>query len=306
MSHDLLRVAVLLATTALAVGGGFSWRRIAALRGSRRNQYDLFYRLAWGETTTNNYGFAPSPIASPQRFQLQMYDELCKLLEKAGWVGSGRVLEISCGRGGGLSHLASRHPAIRAVGLDFSRVAVAFCGSHHATDRLRFVAGDARVLPFADACFDVVINVEASNAFGTGDALFREVARVLRPGGAFLYADSRMSHNVPKISRSLESAGLHGELRDITENVRRSCEEDTPRRLQQLRDAAPWPIGPLLASRLKSYAGVTGSRMYEKFRTHKREYFLACLRREEPGPGIPSSAPTARSIAASEISPQLV
>jgi SAM-dependent methyltransferase len=283
--HHLLRVALLSTTGVLAAGSAYAWRSTAALRRSRRKQYDLLYGLAWRETTTNNYGFAPSSLTSPERFQLQMYDELRQLLEKSGWTGSGHVLEISCGRGGGLAYLASRYPAVRAIGLDFSRVAIAFCGQHYAArDRLRFAAGDALALPFADGAFDVVIDVEASNRFGEAAALFREVARVLRPGGAFLYADSRISRKVPKISNSLERAGLHGELRDITENVRRSCEEDTPRRLQLLHDGLPWPLGALLATRLKSYAGVTGSRMYEKFRTHKREYFMGCLRKSEPGP----------------------
>ena len=282
---------LLLGTTAL-VGAGFSaWRHIAALRRSRRKQYDLLYRLAWGETTTNNYGFAPSPLVSPERFQLQMYDELWQLLEKSGWAGSGRVLEISCGRGGGLSHLVSRHPATIAIGLDFSRVAVASCASRYAAvDQLRFVAGDARALPFADNCFDVVIDVEASNWSGEGGVLFREVARVLRPGGAFLYADSRITRKVPKIASALETAGLRGELYDITDNVRRSCDEDTPRRLRLLRAAIPWPFRPLFASGMKSYAGVTGSHMHEKFRTHRREYFMGCLHSSGPRPAVEREA----------------
>ncbi|HVN37210.1 MAG TPA: hypothetical protein VMW19_03435 [Myxococcota bacterium] len=37
----------------------------------------------------------------------------------------------------------------------------------------------------------------------------------------------------------------------------------------------------LFASRMKSYAGIPGSRMYEKFRTHRRLYFMGCLRRAE-------------------------
>jgi SAM-dependent methyltransferase len=279
MSLVPLRVSLPLAATTLAAVGGFAWRRMAALRRSRRKQHDWLYSLAWGETTTNNYGFAPSHLAVPERFQLQMYDELWQLLEKSGWNRCGRVLEISCGRAGGLAHLVSDHPAGIAVGLDFSRVAIAFCGHRYAAqDGLRFVAGDARALPFADASFDVVVDVEASNQFGEGAALFREIARVLRPGGAFLYADSRMAHKVAKVAATLESVGLCGELRDITENVRRSCEEDTPRRLRLLRTVIPWPARPLLARRMKSYAGVTGSRMYEKFRTHRRAYFMGCLR----------------------------
>jgi SAM-dependent methyltransferase len=258
----------------------FARRLRTALGGSRRRQYDLVYGLDWSDTTTNNYGFAPSRFASPERFQLQMYESLCELLEKNGWNGGGRLLEISCGRGGGLAHVARRLPGIECIGLDFSRVACAFCGRHYAAHRgLRFAVGDACALPFADDSFDLVVDVEASNRFRNGLPLFREVARVLRTGGAFLYADSRLARKVPAVAATLESVGLFGELHDITEHVRRSCEEDSERRLRLLRSAVPWPYRVLFASRMKSYAGIPGSRMYEKFRTHRRSYFMGCLRR---------------------------
>ncbi|HVN37209.1 MAG TPA: class I SAM-dependent methyltransferase [Myxococcota bacterium] len=218
----------------------FARRLLTAFGGSRRLQFDLAYGLDWGDTTTNNYGFAPSPLASPERFQLQMYDSLCELLEKSGWNGAERVLEISCGCGGGLAHVAERLHARRCIGLDFSRVACAFCGGHYAAlPGLRFAVGDACALPFASDSFDIVIDVEASNRFRSGLPLFREVARVLRAGGAFLYADSRLAHKVPGVAATLESVGLCGELLDITEHVRCSCEEDSARRLRLLQAAVP-------------------------------------------------------------------
>lgn len=88
-----------------------------------------------------------------------------------------------------------------------------------------------------------------------------------------------MAHNVPRVAAALERVGLRGELHDITDNVCRACEEDATRRLRLLRAAVPWPYRMLFASRMESYAGVPGSRMYEKFRTHRREYFMGCLRK---------------------------
>jgi ubiquinone/menaquinone biosynthesis C-methylase UbiE len=52
-----------------------------------------------------------------------------------------------------------------------------------------FVHGDAQSLPFADESFDVVINIEASHGYPDFPRFLAEVARVLRPGGRFLYAD---------------------------------------------------------------------------------------------------------------------
>ena len=273
----------------LALFGRSSQRLRTALGGPRRKQYDLVYGLDWGETTTNNYGFAPTPLTGPERFQLQMYDSLCELLEKRGWAGCGRILEISCGRAGGLARLASRLRATVTVGLDFSRVSSAFCQRHYAANPgLRFVVGDAVALPFADASFDVVVDVEATNRFGDGAPLFREVARVLRNGGVFLYADSRMMKKIPRVEAALAASGLRGELHDITEHVRRACEEDTPRRLRLLRAAVPWRYRVLLGRQIRSYLGVTGSHMYEKFRTHRREYFMACLSKDGAAGAVPS------------------
>ena len=67
-----------------------AWRRVAvglagpklyqiALRRARDDHsnrpalWNRFYSVDWGETTTNNYGFAPAEGDHPQRFQHQMY-----------------------------------------------------------------------------------------------------------------------------------------------------------------------------------------------------------------------------------------
>jgi ubiquinone/menaquinone biosynthesis C-methylase UbiE len=56
---------------------------------------------------------------------------------------------------------------------------------------LDFVRGDAQNLHFPDQSFDAVINVEASHIYPNLERFLGEVARVLRPGGHFLYADFR-------------------------------------------------------------------------------------------------------------------
>jgi fatty-acid O-methyltransferase len=56
---------------------------------------------------------------------------------------------------------------------------------------LDFVQGDAQNLHFPDQSFDAVINVEGSHIYPNFERFLGEVARVLRPGGHFLYADFR-------------------------------------------------------------------------------------------------------------------
>ena len=85
-----------------------------------------------------------------------------------------KLLEVSCGRGGGLNAFVAAAPGIfDATGLDVAASAIAFCRSTYGeNDRLRFVEGSALDLPFPDASFDVVLNVEASNDYGDRPRFF--------------------------------------------------------------------------------------------------------------------------------------
>ena len=56
---------------------------------------------------------------------------------------------------------------------------------------LSYVQADAENLPFDDASFDVVINVESSHCYPHIDRFLSEVRRVLAPGGCFGIVDFR-------------------------------------------------------------------------------------------------------------------
>jgi SAM-dependent methyltransferase len=246
----------------------------------RAELYDLLYSLRWGETTTNNYGFAPAEAGDPECFQLQMYAELLKLLGTTSpGAGIERVLEISCGRGGGLGHVAERLPhAKHVIGLDFSMHAIRFCRARYtALPNVGFVRGHALQLPLADGAFDLVINVEASHAYGDDAAFLQEVRRVLRPGGRLLYADHRTRRKLPGLEQRLRAAGLTGPLLDITPNVVLACDLDSARRRALIRSGLPRWCRPLGVARLEQYAGIPGTAAYERLRNRDRIYFIACL-----------------------------
>src|SRR5262245_53818862 len=99
-----------------------------------------------------------------------------------------RVLEIGFG-GGVLTRSLVRSGAFVA-GIDRSRVMVA-----QAKRRFRkaiaqgcavFLEGDVEVLPFADATFDKVATVNTIYFWTSLDAGFREIHRVLTPGGRLI------------------------------------------------------------------------------------------------------------------------
>ena len=266
-------------------------------RGSRREGlYDLLYSLRWGAATTNNYGFAPAETTDPEGLQLQLYAELLKLLGVPGTAGIERVLEISCGRGGGLRHVALRLPDAQVIGLDLSANAIGFCRTRYAAlPGARFVRGHALQLPFADGAFDLVVNVEASHAYRDEAAFLGEVRRVLRTGGRLLYADHRRSHKLPLLESRLRAAGLAGPLRDITANVVQACEQDSGRRRQLIRNGLPWWCRPLGVGRLEQYAGLPGTVAFERLRTRDRVYFMACLTTVQVGHGDTSAPVTAEA-----------
>jgi SAM-dependent methyltransferase len=99
------------------------------------------------------------------------------------------VLEVGCGAAQGSRWLATR--GARAVGVDLSREQLRHAALLDAAtgSAVPVVQADAEQLPFADASFDV-----AAAAFGAVqfvadlDALTREVARVLRPGGRWVFS----------------------------------------------------------------------------------------------------------------------
>ena len=107
------------------------------------------------------------------------------------------MLEVSCGHGGGASYLVRTFRPALYTGMELNQSAVEFCRRRHILPGLDFVHGDAQDMPFPDQAFDVVVNIEASHIYLDCQKFFGEVARVLRQGGHFLYADVREPRLIP-------------------------------------------------------------------------------------------------------------
>jgi ubiquinone/menaquinone biosynthesis C-methylase UbiE len=253
-----------------------SLRRARDDHSKRPALWNRFYAIDWGDTTTNNYGFAPAEGNHPQRFQHQMYLQLLQRLRQERDVEPGmKLLEVSCGRGGGLSALLSQAPEIEATGLDVAQSAVDFCRkSYGESEKLHFVQGSALELPFPDASFDIVLNVEASNDYGDRPRFFREAARVLKPDGILLYADTVKQGRREAMEQDLASAGFQAEFRDITDNVAEACRLDSPRRREVIRRHAPLFGRVFLKRQLENYAAIEGSAKFAAFAEGRRTYLM--------------------------------
>ena len=100
-----------------------------------------------------------------------------------------RALDLGCGVGHTLRRIA---PLVAfAVGADATlEMMQAGRTSVINASNAAFAQSDASALPFADASFDLATCRLAAHHFSDVVSAFREVARVLRPGGRFVLADN--------------------------------------------------------------------------------------------------------------------
>jgi SAM-dependent methyltransferase len=99
----------------------------------------------------------------------------------------GPWLDLSCGPGLFSRAMAAAAPGALVIGLDISRPMLEIAARRlHGYTNATLVRADAHAVPFADASFDGVNNAGALHAYDDPEAVFREIRRVLRPGGVYV------------------------------------------------------------------------------------------------------------------------
>ena len=116
-------------------------------------------------------------------------EEMDSALARLDLTSRSRLLDIGCGPGGPLAFAVERTGA-SAVGLDFSAEAVE-AARRRVPDTVSIQRHDANLqLPFNAGAFDAVMSIDAVLHIRNRSELFREVARVLVPGGRFWFTDA--------------------------------------------------------------------------------------------------------------------
>lgn len=112
------------------------------------------------------------------------------LADLAGIAAGEEVLDVGCGIGGPVRHLASEYGA-RATGIDLTPefVEAAIELNRRAGLDIPIRVASALDLPFDDASFDVVWTQHVSMNIEDKAGLYAELRRVVRPGGRLAFFD---------------------------------------------------------------------------------------------------------------------
>ncbi len=113
----------------------------------------------------------------------------------------GRAVDIGCGPGYLVALLAKNSMGLHVTGLDLSEEmleqALAHTQAVGVENKVVFKIGDAGQLPFEDHSVDLVVSSLSLHHWWDPIDVMNEIARVLRPGGAFLIFDIRRDLAAP-------------------------------------------------------------------------------------------------------------
>ena len=200
------------------------------------------------------------------RYSIQLYHHLASAAE----IKNKDVVEIGCGRGGGLAYIFSHFSAKSAHGIDLNKQAITFCKSHHKENGLTFMQGNAQNLKLGDNTTDIVINVESSHRYPNMKMFLSEVYRILRPGGYFLLTDFRYDYDMEKTKKDLDSCGLTLiKQKIINKEVIAALDLEDSRKRVLIKRLAP----KFLYTLAHNFAATIGSQTYNSFVSNKYVYF---------------------------------
>ncbi|PQM45859.1 fatty-acid O-methyltransferase Mtf2 [Mycobacterium talmoniae] len=232
-------------------------------------------RFADDDVVFINYGYEEDPPMGlaldaddePNRYCIQLYHSTAT---QADDLRGKRVLEVGCGHGGGASYLTRTLQPASYTGLDLNSAGIAFCQKRHNLPGLKFVQGDAEKLPFPDESFDAVINIESSVHYPHFPVFLTEVARVLSPGGHFLYADSRLTDGFAAWDEALANGPLRMlSQREINAEVVRGLEKNA----QHTQDVIDRHVPGLV----RGLTRAQGSWVLRTLQTGRMSYRMYCF-----------------------------
>lgn len=157
------------------------------------------------ENEIRRNGIEPDDVTTAQLAPVDNYHAYrlagtVALATATGISAADRVLDVGGGIGGPARQLAERfgcHVTVVDLTAEYCAVGETLTRWTKLTDRVSFVCASALDMPLDDASFDVVWTQHASMNIADKEGLYREVARVVRPGGRFAFFDILAGPNQP-------------------------------------------------------------------------------------------------------------
>lgn len=230
-----------------------------------------------GQVIFLNYGFIGnekprlSEAEETNRNYIQLYHHAVNKLK----IKNTRVLEIGSGRGGGAFYVSTHFKPEIYFGLDLSERATKFCKNFYKYKNLKFINGDAMRLPFPDEFFDIVINVESSHTYKSFERFIKEVTRVLKPKGKFVFVDHRPRDKTSELISALKKEFSIKKKENITKNIVKALDKDSKNKERLISNESP----KLLKNLFLDFAGVKGSSIYNRFKFQDSLYWNFLLKK---------------------------
>ena len=248
-------------------------------------QYEYLNKLDRddGQVRLLNYGYDELPPGTPltllpeeegNRYAIQLYHYVAGAADLA----DRDVLEVGCGRGGGAAFVMRHFRPRIMVGVDLWRTTINFCNEAYDIEGLSFRRGNAESLPFPDARFDAVLNIESSHLYDHIEVFYAEVLRVLRPGGCLLFADFRTRERAALLSEEFREAGFEVVREDlINANVLAALDKDDERKRKLIVERLP----KRRQEQFGVFAALKGTHIYECIKSGDIEYKRFVLRKPD-------------------------
>jgi 2-polyprenyl-6-hydroxyphenyl methylase / 3-demethylubiquinone-9 3-methyltransferase len=96
-----------------------------------------------------------------------------------------KILDLGCGAGFLSNELAKE--GFKVTGFDLSQESLTVAKNHDSTKTVQYIQGNANLLPFEDASFDVICCMDFLEHVEDINPILKEVSRVLKPGGKFFF-----------------------------------------------------------------------------------------------------------------------
>jgi len=155
---------------------------------------DLLLRILAGlEAAGADLGnLKPDDLAPVEEFHIGGRKATAHAVQKMSLSRDQHVLDVGCGIGGAARYIAARSGcAVTGIDLtpEYISVARTLTDMTGLSDRILFEVSNALAMPFGDASFDAAITLHVAMNIRERSALYREVARVLKPGATFCLFD---------------------------------------------------------------------------------------------------------------------